>query len=294
MESKIYTRTTNMYLEILKDLKQLVIYQKVLLEDSENEFLTLCNTENDFENKHIGYAASIYRIKRIENSIKNLKDSEYINIFQKGYISLNQHRLLNLSSLDSFKEYVLSKLTHVVDLNLYTTEEETLEFSFDYKIIELINMIKVAINLEPSNKYVADRHYVIYKKKILASCAKSLVGVSEVARRYQKLDNMALDALRYYIELLLEDLASDDENINELKWILYKTEKSQTYDIFDLIERRWNLTPLDIATLANKFMPNLVYGYSNIIKDLHFGAKIDKRLSEISKEMQKEEIIKDK
>lgn len=294
MESKIYTRTTNMYLEILKDLKQLVIYQKVLLEDSENDFLTLCNTENDFENKHIGYAASIYRIKRIENSIKNLKDSEYINIFQKGYISLNQHRLLNLSSLDSFKEYVLSKLTHVADLNLYTTEEETLEFSFDYKIIELINMIKVAINLEPSNKYVADRHYVIYKKKILASCAKSLVGVSEVARRYQKLDNMALDALRYYIELLLEDLASNDENINELKWILYKTEKSQSYDIFDLIERRWNLTPLDIATLANKFMPNLVYGYSNIIKDLHFGAKIDKRLSEISKEMQKEEIIKDK
>lgn len=294
MESKIYTRTTNMFLEILKDLKQLVIYQKVLLEDNENNFLTICNNENDFENKHIGYAASIYRIKRIENSIRNLKDSEYINIFQKGYINLNQHRLLNLSSLSSFKDYVLSKLNHVVDLNLYTTEEETLEFSFDYKIIELINMIKVAINLEPSNKFVADRHYVIYKKKILASCAKSLVGVSEVARRYQKLDNMALDALRYYIELLLEDLASDDENINELKWILYKTEKSQSYDINDLIERRWDLTPLDIATLANKFMPNLVYGYSNIIKDLHFGAKIDKKLSEISKEMQKEEIIKDK
>lgn len=294
MESKIYTRTTNMFLEILKDLKQLVIYQKILLEDNENDFLTICNNENDFENKHIGYAASIYRIKRIENSIRNLKDSEYINIFQKGYINLNQHRLLNLSSFLSFKDYVLSKLTHVVDLNLYTTEEETLEFSFDYKIIELINIIKVAINLEPSNKFVADRHYVIYKKKILASCAKSLVGVSEVARRYQKLDNMALDALRYYIELLLEDLASDDENINELKWILYKTEKSQSYDINDLIERRWDLTPLDIATLANKFMPNLVYGYSNIIKDLHFGAKIDKKLSEISKEMQKEEIVKDK
>ncbi|MBE6124149.1 MAG: hypothetical protein E7184_01210 [Erysipelotrichaceae bacterium] len=294
MESKLYTKTTNMYLEILKDLKQLSVYQKKLIEDNEIEFISICNKETDFENKHIGYAAALYKIKRIENSIKQLRDSEYINIFQKGLINLNQHRLLNLDSLDVFKEYVEGKLTHVEDVNLYTTEEETLEFAFDYKIIDLINMTKVAVNLEPSNKYVSDRHYVLYKKKLLASCARSLVGVSEVARRCQKLDTMALDALRYYIELLLEDLASDEETINELKWILYKTEKSQSYDIEDLISRRWNLTPLDIATLANKFMPNLVYGYSNIIKDLHFGTKIDKKLSEISKAMQREEIVKDK
>ena len=294
MESKIYTRTTNMFLEILKDLKQLDIYQKTLLQDGEKDFVSICNKETDFENKHVGYAAALYKIKRIENSIKKIRDSEYINIFQKGYINLNQHRLLSLDSLESFKDYVESKLNHVEDINLYTTEEETLEFVFDYKIIDLINMTKVAVNLEPSSKYVADRHYVIYKKKILASCARSLVGVSEVARRYQKLDSMALDALRYYIELLLEDLASDEETINELKWILYKTEKSQSYDIEELIDRRWDLKPTDIATLATKFMPNLVYGYSNIIKDLHFGSKIDKKLSEISKAMQKEEIVKDK
>lgn len=294
MGSRIYTNTTNMYLEIYKDLKQLIKFANRLKEEKEERFVDVCNREYNVEMEHYGYAACLYKIRRIEKNIKVIRDSEYINLFQAGLISLNQHRLLNLNALESLKMYVESKLTHVEDLNLYTDEEEMLNFSFDYRVIELIDATKLAVSLEPNIKFNADRHYVVSKKKTLTVCARSLLGVSEVIRKAKEIDSMALDALRYYIELLLEEFYDDSETINEVKWMLYEIEKNQSYDIEELINNKWNLKAGDIALIINKFIPSLVYGYSGIIKDLHLGHRVDQRIEKVMKFMIKDEMVKDK
>ena len=294
MGSRIYTNTTNMYLEIYKDLKKLIKYIDNLKELKEDRFVDVCNRESNIEMEHYGYAACLYKIRRIEKNLKVIRDSEYINLFQAGLISLNQHRLLNLNTLESLKTYVELKLNHVEDLNLYVDDEEMLDFTFDYRVIELIDATKLAVSLEPSVKYNVDRHYVISKKKTLTVCARSLLGISEVVRKSTEIDSMALDALRYYIELLLEEFYDDSETINEVKWMLYEIEKNQTYDIQELIERKWDLKAGDIAMIINKFIPNLVYGYSGIIKDLHLGHKADQRIEKAMKMMLNDMIVKDK
>lgn len=294
MGSRIYTNTTNMYLEIYKDLKQLIKFINRLKEEKEEKIVDVCNREYNIEMEHYGYAACLYKIRRIEKNIKVIRDSEYINLFQAGLISLNQHRLLNLNAIESLKMYVESKLTHVEDLNLYTDEEEMLDFSFDYRVIELIDATKLAVSLEPNIKFNADRHYVVSKKKTLTVCARSLLGISEVIRRAKEIDSMALDALRYYIELLLEEFYDDSETINEVKWMLYEIEKNQSYDIEELVNNKWNLKAGDIALIINKFIPSLVYGYSGIIKDLHLGHRVDQRIEKVMKFMMKDEMVKDK
>jgi len=294
MGSRIYTNTTNMYLEIYKDLKQLIRFVNRLKDEKEDRFVDVCNKEYNIEMEHYGYAACLYKVRRIEKNIKVIRDSEYINLFQSGLISLNQHRLLNLNAIESLKMYVESKLTHVEDLNLYTDEEEMLDFTFDYRVIELIDATKLAVSLEPNVKFNADRHYVVSKKKTLTVCARSLLGISEVIRKAKEIDSMALDALRYYIELLLEEFYDDSETINEVKWMLYEIEKNQSYDIEEMINNKWDLKAGDIALIINKFIPSLVYGYSGIIKDLHLGHKVDQRIEKVMKFMMKDEMVKDK
>lgn len=294
MGSRIYTNTTNMYLEIYKDLKQLIRFVNRLKDEKEDRFVEVCNRENNIEMEHYGYAACLYKIRRIEKNIKLVRDSEYISLFEAGYINLHQHRLLNLNTLEGLRLYLDEKLKHVEDLNLYTDEEEMLDFTFDYRVIELIDATKIAVSLEPNVKFNADRHYVVSKKKTLTVCARSLLGVSEVVRKAKELDAMALDALRYYIELLLEEFYDDSETINEVKWMLYELEKSQAYDIQALIENKWNLRASDIAIIISKFIPSLVYGYSGIIKDLHLGHSVDHRMERVMKTMIQDEMIKDK
>ena len=174
-----------------------------LKDDKEDRFVEVCNRETNIEMEHYGYAACLYKIRRIEKNIKIVRDAEYISLFEAGYINLHQHRLLNLNTLEGLRLYLDEKLKHVEDLNLYTDEEEMLDFTFDYRVIDLIDATKIAVSLEPNVKFNADRHYVVSKKKTLTVCARSLLGVSEVVRKAKELDAMALDALRYYIELLL-------------------------------------------------------------------------------------------
>ena len=293
MEYKIYTTTTNMYIRTYGDTKKVKKYKKEINDAGFNDFEYTCTSESNFAGSHVAYASALYRIRRIEDAIKKMKDTEYLSLAEKRYIIPNQHRLLNLQYLNSFSDYVDAKTAKVEDLQSYEKEDIMFNFTADYKVIDLVNLIKSAVKLEPTNNQVIDKHYIMSRKKLLTDCAKALVGISEVLRRYPKMTETSLDALRYYVELLLEDIEGDEETVKEIQWMLFKTDKKLNYDIEDLISRKWDLSAKDIATISTKTLPSMIYSYVSLMRDMHLGFDADKALDAASRQME-DEMVKSK
>lgn len=293
MEYKIYTTTTNMYIRTYGDVKKVQKFKKEITSAGYNDFDYTCTSESNFAGSHSAYAAALYRIRRIEDAMRKVKDTEFVNLVEKRYVLPNQHRMLNLQYLNSFGDYVDNKVAKVDNLSAYDKEDVMYSFTADYKVIDLVNLVKAAIKLEPTDKQPIDRHYIMARKKLLTDCAKALVGISEVLRRYPKMTDVSLDALRYYIELLLEDLESDDETVKEIQWMLFNNDKKLDYDIEDMIARKWDLTAKDVATISTKTLPNIVYTYSALMRDMHMGFEADKALDAASKHME-DEMVKSK
>ena len=157
----------------------------------------------------------------------------------------------------------------------------------------VVNLIKSAVKLEPTSSQPIDKHYIMSRKKLLTDCAKALIGISEVLRKYPTMTETSLDALRYYVELLLEDIEGDDETVKEIQWMLYKNDKKLNYDIEDMIARKWDLTAKDIATISTKALPSMIYSYVTLMRDMHLGFDADKALDAASRQME-DEMVKSK